>query len=101
MKATQKDVAGRLSSLLLVGLALLAAACTEDDEEAQPLPPPAAVYTCTATLAPFTVNYQLGDGGRMLVMAPGTATEDTLERLTAAGPRVQGTWLLADQPGVP
>jgi hypothetical protein len=76
------------------------AACADDDEDdrrpapTQPQPQP---ITCTVSISPTTVPYQLGDSGRMLVLAPGTLQEETYERLGVAQDLIYGSWLVGDE----
>lgn len=58
-------------------------------------PTPSRV-SCTASIAPATFTYEVGDAGRMLTVQAGQADEQTLERVGAANDEIYGAWLLGD-----
>lgn len=86
----------KLASVLALTAPL--AACADDDDDNDPPPPPTVLpITCTATISPGSFAYQVGDNGRMLVVAPGTINEETLERVGVPSAVIQGTWLIDDK----
>lgn len=84
-------------ALALALAAPLAACGGEDDDDDGSSPPSSSPIVCTATVSPSSFLYEIGDAGRMLVVAPRTAQEDTLERIGVAAPTIQGSWLAAEQ----
>jgi hypothetical protein len=88
-------------TVVLVTAAALTGCASDDSSDVggggggtgNPTPPR---VSCTASIAPATFTYEVGDAGRMLIVQAGQADEQTLERVGAANGAIYGAWLVGD-----